>query len=390
MHIFLSAGEPSGDQHAAHLIAELRRRRPDLEFSGLGGPHMERAGCRLLYRLTDLAVMGVWAVIPLLRTFFRLVKQAECHFRETGPDAVILVDFPGFNWHIARKAKAAGIPVFYFLPPQLWAWAPWRVRKMRKFVDCVLCGLPFEPDWYAARDVEAEYVGHPFFDEVAERRLDADFCETLTSGSVPVLGVLPGSRDREIERNWPMMLGVLDRVHARLPDVRLAVASCNDRQRNRCMELHAESGRRLPLEFSTGKTSEIIEAAAGCLMVSGSVSLELLARTTPACVVYGVSRFLSFCFQQGYLNVDYITLPNLFADAPVFPEWIFPGNPETVRDDIAGTLCEWLSDRTALTAKVAELTALRDAFVRTGAIANTANAVLQRLPASVVEQTRAA
>src|SRR5690242_1060871 len=134
MHIFFSAGEPSGDLHAAKLVSELKREVPGLECSGFGGPLMESAGCRLLYRLTDLAVMGILPVIPLLVKFIGLISQARRSFEAHKPDAVVLVDFPGFNWWIARHAKRLGIPVFYYLPPQLWAWAPWRVKRMRKFV----------------------------------------------------------------------------------------------------------------------------------------------------------------------------------------------------------------------------------------------------------------
>src|SRR5690606_5128276 len=127
------------------------------------------------------------------------------------PDAVVLIDFPGFNWWIARKAKAAGIPVLYYLPPQLWAWGPWRIRKVRKFVDHVLCGLPFEYDWYATRGISAEYVGHPFFDEVADHPLDPEFCRQWTSPGEDgprTIGILPGSRNHEVHRNWPMMLEI--------------------------------------------------------------------------------------------------------------------------------------------------------------------------------------
>ena len=122
MRVFFSVGEPSGDQHAAHLIAELRRRVPGVEAVGFGGPLMEQAGARLLFRMTDLAVMGIFRVIPMLLTFWRLHRQAKRSFDESRPDAVVLVDFPGFNWHVARAAKKRGIPVFYYMPPQLWAW----------------------------------------------------------------------------------------------------------------------------------------------------------------------------------------------------------------------------------------------------------------------------
>lgn len=408
MHIFLSAGEPSGDQHAAHLIEELRRQRPDATFSGFGGPKMEQAGCELLYRLTDLAVMFIFSAIPHLRTFFRLVQQADEFFRGEKPDAIVLVDYPGFNWHIARKAKAAGIPVFYFLPPQLWAWGPWRAKKMRKFVDHVLSGLPFEPDWYARRGIHAEYVGHPFFDEIAEHQLDASFCESLRSPEHRLLGVLPGSRDKEIERNWPIILQILRQVHADLPHVRFEVASYNERQRDRCIELlqadlrskvgksKLESRTNCTHEsslttrhFHVGRTSEIIAAADCCLMVSGSVSLEMMARTTPACVVYSLTRIANF-FKNRFLNVPYITLPNLFAGTEVLPEWVVSGSPRRAVEEISATLCDWLTSPRLRMQRVVALRELRDAVMRTGAGRNTAAAILRHLAPAPVPLSKAA
>ena len=236
MHIFFSVGEPSGDLHAAHLIGELKRRCPDLTCSGFGGTSMQQAGCQLLYPLTDLAVMGFLRVLPLLWQFYRLVRQAEQYFADSPPDAVVLVDFPGFNWWIARKAKAAGIPVFYYLPPQLWAWAPWRIRRMRKFVDYVLSGLAFEQQWYAERGVEVQFVGHPFFDEVAVRPLDTGLLEQLAHGGQRVLGVLPGSRKHEVARNWPVMLDVIRRLTVLYPEVRFLVACYKEQFAQHCRQ----------------------------------------------------------------------------------------------------------------------------------------------------------
>eukprot|EP00913_Durusdinium_trenchii_P008941 g8407.t1 len=389
MEIFFSVGEPSGDQHAAHLMDEIAQRRPGVRFSGFGGPMMEERGCRLLFRLTDLAVMFIWSVVPQLATFYRLVQQAKRYFRETPPDAVVLVDYPGFNWWIARKAKAAGIPVFYYLPPQLWAWGSYRVNKMRKFVDHILCGLPFEPKWYARRGLQAEYVGHPFFDEIEAHQLDTDFCEQQSNAGQPIVGVLPGSRNKEIERNWPLMMQVMQQLHARHPDVRFLVASYNEKQRARCEELlqesnaahgeNSESGTisRLPIEFHIGHTPEIIETARCCLMVSGSVSLELLARTTPAAVVYRINTMTRF-FKWLMLQIRYITLPNLIAEAELMPEWVVCPHPERDVREMTATLSSWLSDSNAHEAKVAEIRELRDAVMKTGATRLTADAILRR------------
>lgn len=405
MDIFFSVGEPSGDQHAAHLIGELKRRRPDLTVRGYGGPLMQRAGCRLLYPMTNLAVMGFLQVVPLLWRFIKLYRQAKSCFRESRPDAVILVDFPGFNWWIARAAKAAGIPVFYYLPPQLWAWASWRVRRMRRFVDHVLCGLPFEKQWYADRGIHADYVGHPFFDEVAEYPLDQEFITKWSpSPSTPLplgeglgvratVGILPGSRRHEVTRNWPLMMHIIRSLHAQHPDVRFLVACYRKSHRKLCETLL--NGRRtcdstqLPIHFFVGKTPEIIETADCCVMVSGSVSLEMLARKTPAAVLYRCSR-LFYSVMRHLVSVEFITLPNLIAGREVLPEWVIAWSPRRDVRSITRTLDGWLSDHSVLANKVEELSALHQEVVQVGATSRAADVILDRLSGPARSHTEAA
>lgn len=281
MHLFFSVGEPSGDQHAAHLIREITQRRPNVRISGFGGSEMEHAGCHLLFPLTSMAVMGVFAVLPLIWKFYKLVKEAEAYFDRHKPDVVVLVDFPGFNWWIARKAKARGIPVIYYMPPQLWAWGSWRIKRVRKYIDLVLSGLTFETEWYAERGIPVMYVGHPFFDEVAEYKLDEAFCREWTSTDARTVAILPGSRKHEVQRCWPLLLSTMQRLHARFPDVNFLVANYKEIQRKYCISEYEKLQQPLPVSFFVGKTPEIIEIADSAVMVSGSVSLEMLARRTP-------------------------------------------------------------------------------------------------------------
>ena len=159
---------------------------------------MAKAGCQLLYPLVQLAVMWFARVLANAGTFLSLISQADRYFRQHRPDAVILIDYPGFNWWMARRAHFHGIPVFYFVPPQLWGWAGWRVKKMQRWVDHVLCTLPFEMPWYQQRGVQAEYVGHPFFDELANQVLDEAFL-AQQKPEQPIIGLLPGSRTQEIK-----------------------------------------------------------------------------------------------------------------------------------------------------------------------------------------------
>ena len=376
MRVFFSVGEPSGDQHAAHLIHEMRKRRPELEAVGYGGPAMQAAGCELRFQLTKLAVMGFLRVVPLLRQFIGLAKRAAEEFKENPPDAVVLVDFPGFNWYIAKAAKKAGVPVYYYMPPQLWAWGPWRVRKVRRLINQVLCALPFEHDWYTKRGVNATYVGHPFFDEVAEKKLDADFIDEL-SGETPLVAVLPGSRTHEVERNLPLMAKVISRLQKKHPDTRFVVASYNEQQQALANGILSDAGVTLPSYID--RTSEVIEAADCCLMVSGSVSLELLARKTPGAVVYRLTR-LHTTLRPVVIGCKYITLTNLIAGRELMPEFVSAGSEEPTVDSLFGVLDGWLGEPDQLAAVTQELTELAESAVLPGATGNAADAILSKVP----------
>lgn len=392
MHIFFSVGEPSGDQHAAHLIREMQSRQPDLRVSGFGGPMMEKAGLESQFRLTELAVMGILSVIPLIGKFIALVGKANRFFHEDRPDAVVLVDFPGFNWWIARKAKAAGIPVFYYLPPQLWAWAPWRVRKVQRFVDHVISALPFERDWYQARGVDVDYVGHPFFDEVADHPLDSHFVELWKSRNSRTVAVLPGSRNQEVARNWPVMLETIRRLHARHPNVRFLVACYRDAHRRKCLEELLINAPSLPVQFFVGKTSEIVEAADFSLMVSGSVSLEMVARQTPAVVLYRMGR-MAHHIGFRFITCPFVSLPNLIAGREVMPEFVSSGDPEKTIRRMTEILDRWARLPEELSRVNADLDSATREFRATGATEQTAKTILAKLTSSelpAVAETRKA
>ncbi|MFN0052948.1 MAG: lipid-A-disaccharide synthase [Planctomycetales bacterium] len=381
MHIFFSVGEPSGDLHAAKMIEELRRRVPNAEFSGFGGPLMKAAGCVLHYRLTDLAVMGILAVIPFLGRFISLLRCAAQALDRDPPDAVVLVDFPGFNWWIARLAKRRGIKVYYYLPPQLWAWAPWRIHKMRRLVDQVLCGLRFEEEWYRQRDVDVNYVGHPFFDEVASLELDGEFLnqqreQTPTGGQI--VAILPGSRDLEIANNFDVQLQMMARLQRRFPQARFLVANYREQQRQECQRRCAEREPGLPVEFHVDRTSEIIELADVCLMVSGSVSLELLARCKPTVVMYRTGLF-HWVLGRLLITCPFISLPNLIADRGIMPEFVLLGDSQPKIDRMTSILEQWLSDPAQREGAAGELRRLAAQVAVPGATPRAAEAILSSL-----------
>ncbi len=310
MQIFFSVGEPSGDLHGSNLIRAIHARRPDWKCVGYGGPKMADAGCQLHADLTQLAVMWIAQAVLNIHKFLKLLIRADRFFRDERPDLVVLIDFPGFNWWIARRAKAHGIPVVYYGAPQLWAWAGWRVKKMRRYVDHVLCKLPFEETWFRDRGCHATHVGHPYFDELATQQLDQAFLEQLTSTSRPLVTILPGSRSQEIESNLASFLQTAWLIQQYVPEVRFAVAAFKQSQAKAIREQVAQT--HLDIEVYHGRTGELIHAAKCCLACSGSVSLELLYHTKPTVILYQVSRF-AFVVQKLLRKVRYITLVNLLT-----------------------------------------------------------------------------
>lgn len=384
LKIFFSVGEPSGDLHASGLIKALSASqysggRP-VSFRGFGGPNMEKAGCQLDYELTNMAVLGFVEVLPKLRKFFQIADQASAVFEQDRPDAVVLVDFPGFNWHIAKRAKKHGIPVFYYLPPQLWAWASWRIRKLRANVDHVLCNLPFEADWYAERGLEVEYVGHPFFEEVSEKPLDADFLNQWSGHDGVQVAVLPGSRWREVREIWPMQLAAIRELGRRHPQTRFLVACLNEDHLQHCKQtLHSQDQRDLNVQFFSRKTSEIIELADCSLMKSGSVSLEMMARQTPCVVLYHAS-WTFYQIGRRLTSLNSMVLPNLIAGETLMPEFLAIGNRKAkVIDQAIDALGNLIANPQARDAQREKLTELNHKFGQSGASKRAASIILDRL-----------
>jgi lipid-A-disaccharide synthase len=388
--LFLSVGEPSGDQHTGRLIRELRRHDPSLRFRGFGGPEMRQQGCHIDHDMTEMAVVGLVEVLPKLREFFRLADAAEELFRSGAVDGVLLVDFPGFNWHIAKRAKRYGLPVHYYLPPQLWAWGGWRVRKLRRSVDHVMSVLRMEERWFDDHRVPNTYVGHPFFDAVAEKPLDDRLLERLSDSATRgerLVAVLPGSRDHEVQKNFPLMLESMRRIVAKNPNVRFLVGAHRDAHALGCRDLLIQTAPELPVQFFVGRTSEVIEACECAMMVSGSVSLELLARGKPAAVIYRVGRILH-SYARLMVRVKSITLVNLMAGRTIFPEMVSVGSPEPGIEFLDRSITAMLDDRYYYDSLIDQLQELRANQGSPGGIAKAAEVLLDKIGWSGSESGR--
>ena len=330
MRVFLSAGEPSGDHHAALLCRSIKDQCPDAICVGLGGPKMEHAGCALIADMTQLAVMWFFRVLAKIHCFVDLARRAERSFLDERPDICVLVDFPGFHWWLAWRAKRHGIPVVFYCPPQIWAWASWRIHKMRRLIDHVLSALPFEHEWFLAQGISSTYVGHPFFDVRHAPEKDKRQAEEK-----PLVLLLPGSRGQEIEANLKSLLLAAQKIEQKIPHIDLVVAALHERHAKYINELiQGSPAGSYPNQFvvEAGKTSELIPQATVAICVSGSVSLELLAARVPSVMVFSLSG-LAYVVQSWMRHCRSFTLVNLLAMSdpigPVNPVFWPPRQPSS-------------------------------------------------------------
>ncbi len=395
VQLFFSAGEPSGDLHASSLLREIRQIMPQVLATGYGGPQLAQAGCHLYADLSQFAVMWFGRVFSHLPYFLHLVYRTARIFRLNPPAGVILVDYPGLNWWVARLAKRRRIPVFYFVPPQIWAWAQWRVHKMRRLTDLVLCTLPFEAEFLRRHGCSVVYVGHPFFDHLSQHRLDEKFIGAQRALASEWVTLLPGSRMQELEANSHILFEVARRVTSVRPGVKFAVAAFGP-EHAQWLKLRAAE---VPVELHiwAGKTQELIQLARCCVTVSGSVALELMYHEKPAAVVYHVPR-LAWWLQGLFRQVRYICLVNLLAAsdplAPgrrwpdiddqqgvVYPEYLTYKDPSPA---IAEQVLRWLNDPVAYESCTAQLRQLKRSFAHPGAVARAAACIVEKLgrPAS--------
>lgn len=314
---FISAGEASGDLHASSLIAALRKQAPESSFIFLGGDEMAKAaGCEPLIHYRDMAYMGFSEVLRNMNKVLDNLKKARLAISEERPDALILVDYPSFNLRLAKEAVRLGIPIFYFIPPKVWAWKKRRGRKIAEITRKVISILPFENDfWIKNFGCEAIYVGNPSVNEV-DAKLDRlpsleEFCRRNNlDAERPLLALLPGSRRGEIKNNLPIM----DAVASRHPEVQPVIASAPSIP-------SAFYERFSSLPRVDNQTFELLALSRGALVTSGTATLEAALTRTPQVVCYRANGSkLSYNLFRHILNVDYVSLPNLIADRPVVAE----------------------------------------------------------------------
>lgn len=324
--ILISAGEPSGDLHGAAVARALRRRWPDAELYGLGGPRMEQAGVRLLAHVDDLAVMGFVEVFSRLPFFIRLMRRVVRTLDEAPPSLVVPIDYPGFNLRLARSARKRGIPVLYYIAPQVWAWHRSRVHGMAERADAIAVILPFEESIFREAGARATFVGHPLLDRQTPGASRAEFAAALgVDPDRPILALFPGSREQEVERHADLFAEAARRVQARLSGVQPVVGAGPGVARG--------SLERMGFPICA-EGWELLHHARAALVKSGTGTLESALAGTPLVVAYRTSA-LTFALARRLVEVEHVGLVNLVAGERVAPELI---QDEATPDALANAL----------------------------------------------------
>ncbi len=319
-HIFISAGETSGESHAIKLMDAVAAQGGQARWSCFGGPAMSAAGADLRYPLSDRTVMGLAGVFKSLPF---LIKAIACYLRflrDTPPDLVVLLDYPGLHMVMAAAARRRGIPVIHYIAPQYWAWGPWRMRRYRRCVDASLAILPFESWFFANEGIPCEYVGHPLLDAEEEKQTGPEMAGQLDSA--PTLCLMPGSRSKEIRLLLPDMLDLARRLRQDQPTLQVVLPHTDPRKQALIQQILQEQQADF-VQFHLGSLQPCFRAARLILAKSGTGSLEACLSGTPTVVIYKLDGWIAEHFYHTYLSVPFIASANLIAGREVVPEFCF-------------------------------------------------------------------
>ncbi|MCZ6691419.1 MAG: lipid-A-disaccharide synthase [Planctomycetota bacterium] len=358
--VFISAGEPSGDRIGAAFIRAFRSICPDSTFIGIGGREMQKEGQEVVSDLTKHAAMWLLKSLLLIPRMARLLRKCRRLLDLEKPDAVIVIDYPGFHFYLMREAKRRKIPSIYYVTPQIWAYNPYRAIKLRKMVDQALVVLPFEEAFLEARGIPTKYVGHPLMDD-----LRAEWGEELPSADEnppAVLGVLPGSREQEVVASLPHIARAAVRIRKRDPDVRIMASASRPELKSRIEAALRPTG--IPIEILDGQTGRILRSSRLALVTSGTTTLEGVFHTTPMLVLYRIPA-ISYWASRPWQLIPHISLPNLLAGREVVPEFVLWRDKDTRFVDTAASCFSDPQERERIRAGLREvrsgLLARRDA-----------------------------
>jgi lipid-A-disaccharide synthase len=377
MTIYFVAGEVSADNHGAALMRSLRVLDPELKFIGRGGPQMQQvAGAQFKNWISDAAVLGLWEVLRKYGYFREQFRQTLNEIQESKPDAVVLIDYPGFNLRLARalRRQSQRHKTIYYISPQVWAWNRGRIKRMAHLIDLVLCIFPFETDLYAASGLRAVFVGHPMIERLETQKIDTHRNQNL-------IGLFPGSRSREVRKIFPVMIEAARRLLQLNPTLRFQVAAASE-------ELASEMSERLAdrqaIEITVGQTATIMQRAFVGMVASGSATLEAAYYGMPFVLIYKVA-WPTYVAARLVVNVEFLGMPNLLAAKEVVPEFI---QHEAKPDAIVNAVRLLMEDSSARARMISDFDATTSKLGGTGASERAAQAILEELQTGAPSTTR--
>lgn len=341
-------GELSGELHAVHLVRAISD-AVEMEFSGMGSTRLSDAGVNLVHDYRDISLTGLSKVFfkagYIWKAYFALTR----HLRETKPDLLILVDFPGFNLRIARAAKRLGVPTVYFIPPQVWAWRKNRMKQMKSWIDLVLCILPFEEALYRENHVPARYIGHPFLHTVRPRYTKEAFRSMFAiREGVPVITIMPGSRQNEARKHMPVLTDVVRRLQGRMRRLTVLLPVADTMDEAFFAPLLGKTDGVIPIK---GLPYDCLAHSDAAVIASGSATLEAAILNVPSVVLYRISS-LSYLIARMVVHVSHISLPNIIAGREIFPEFIQSLDAERIANTVVSMVN---SDKSAIQKEMEEV-----------------------------------
>lgn len=372
--LFIVAGESSGDARAGEIIKEIKKHSPETVFEGLGGTQMKMSGTKIIFDLPSVAVIGLTDVLKKYFFFRKILFQALDRIKEIRPDAVILVDYPGFNLRLAKKIHALGIPVIYYVSPQVWAWANWRVKKIARIVDKMLVILPFEVDFYKKTSLDVEFVGHPLVDSFQPSGTRTEIISKLNlSHDTRIITILSGSRHSEIKKLLPVFIQAAEKLHAFLPNTHFLISKAPHlSEEDYTKELANVS---FSYTLSAENMHNLITVADFCWVTSGTATLETTLGLTPYIIAYKTT-WLTYFLARHLITIPYIGLANIIAGEKIIPEFIqHDAHPETIAHETKFIL----ENPDAKKTMVAKLQSVKEKLGEPGAASRVARAIMSFL-----------
>ncbi len=372
--ILFSAGESSGDQHAANMFLELKKHRPEIKGIGMGGAKMAQAGIDIRYDSAHIAVIGVVEVIKHYGEIRRALQLMQRIISTERPDLLVCVDYKEFNFKLARYARQQGIKVLFYVSPQVWAWRPGRVKAYGKVIDMMAVIFPFETTYYDAENVPVRYVGHPSVDKVHPlHSRSEDMAHFGLDEKKSVVGLLPGSRANEIKRMLPVMLAAAEKLQTGLPDIQFILAQAGSVSDELLEGYIGQS----PLEITVVKNQpyDVIQCCDVVMTTSGTVTLEIALLTVPMVITYKLSP-VTYWLGRWLVNTPFIGLPNIVLGKGIVKELI---QSEASAGNLAAEVKRLLTDTSYADEMRANLSLLKEQLGQGGGSKNMAQLALEML-----------